>query len=142
MGMRAATGEEQQLIGMLMLGLGAAFSGWAGYLATRTRNRIATSDVVTGIVVDVKRMGSSEGRSYKVIVEYTDARGQTRRYTSRAAASGWGDMKGQPMELLVRRDDPTDARVRQWWVQWMQSTMIAGTAAICYVVGVVLLLAG
>lgn len=142
MAMRAATGEEQQLIGFLMLAMGVAMSGWAGFVAMRVRRRLAASNTTTATVVDTRRVGRASSPAYRVIVEFSDTEGKTHRFTSRAAASGWAAMKGKPVELLYRRDDPTDARIKAWWVQWMMSTMIGGSAAVCFIIGTVLLLAG
>ncbi len=139
--MNAPTPDEKQLTGLLMLGLGVGFSAVAGYLAARNQKRLRESISTEGTVVDtVKVMGQEGSHSYRVVIEFADESGIKHRYTSRAAASGWGNAKGKRMRILYRRCDPADARVQAFWVQWMMVLMLAGPALICFVVGAVVLL--
>lgn len=128
--MNSASPEEQQLVAFVMLGTAAVAAGTAGYFALRTRKRIAASVATQGTVVGSARRSS---KTHAVVVEFADESGQTRRFTSRAAASGWDRRQGESIGVLYRRDDPSDARLGEWFVQWWQ----AATAALC-AVGVLL----
>lgn len=128
--MNAASREAIELFGYAMLVLSIGLFGYAAVLARRVKRWLDASVATIGRVVATSVASTDGRRAYRVVVASADAAGAAHTFTSRASNTDWKDATGQEIAIVYVRNNPSDARVYTWWVQWMQPAMLAGTGAI------------
>lgn len=98
--------------------IGLALLALAAYLFARRLSTLLHGRVAVGRVVGHESRKDDESICYLPIVEFTDARGTTRRFTSVAGGSTQSPAVGASVRVVYRTENPKVAYVQSFLHMW------------------------
>ncbi len=101
-----------------MLGEGIVFGLWAYVLFRKKRAKLAICHRTWGDVIDVKEHSGGEGATRHPVIRYKTMNGEEATFESKFGSSNWKVKTGDRLEILVNRDNPSEAEVVSLMAQW------------------------
>ena len=105
------------VVGFVFLASGLVFAVAFGTLSYRSLETSAIGLEARGTVIGERRTagGNRGGRSYRPIVRFVDANGETRHFEQRPGGRKGAYDKGDVVDVLYRADDPDTAVIDSFW---------------------------
>ena len=110
----------------LLFALFLAIGGWYGY---RSFGLVQNGGVANGTVVNLEQHDSDDSTTYAPVVSY-EVDGQNYHMTGSNASSPPAYHVGQKVRVRYDRDDPTLARIDNFWELWLLPVLFVPTSVL------------
>jgi hypothetical protein len=119
------------LIGIAML-IGAL------YLYNDTNNFLKTAISSNGIVLELIEVRNSSKNSitYKPLVEFTDNRNKTIRFSPSSSSNPPSYSEGEEVEVLYNSAKPNEAKIKSFFSVWGATLILGIIGAILFIIGI------
>ena len=125
---------------LALIGIGMLTGAFFVY--QNTASFIASAAKTEGTVVDLQLSRSSDSTTYRPVVRFATARGQTIEFVSSTGSNPPSYTRGERVEVLYHPDNPHHARINGWFSLWGGATILGGLGALFFAIGAGIVLAG
>jgi hypothetical protein len=118
-----------QIVAALMLAEGIFFGLLAYVMFRKQRARLALCHRTWGEVIGVNEHSGGDGSTKHPVIRYKAMSGEEVTFESKFGRSNWQVKRGDRLEILVNRSNPTDAEVVSFMAQWALPVIFAIVSA-------------
>jgi len=104
-----------------------------------TRDFVASALPATGEVIDFFESRSSESLTYRPVVEFVTAQGQSVQFTSPSGSSPPAYSRGESVEVLYDPDRPEIAQINSFFSLWGVPIIFVSIGVILFVLGLAMI---
>jgi hypothetical protein len=126
---------EKLLLGLLFIALGAFAVFVSLFSLARTRRFAAEASSAFGDVIALRECGGSRRATYAPVVRFAPPGGRPVEFTDATSSNPPGYRVGDRVNVLYRRDDPTDARVASPVRLYLHEVVFAAAGLVFFVIG-------
>lgn len=130
-----------RLVKIIFSLVGLAMLAGALYLVNDTRQYLTRAQKVDGLVIDILPVRSSNGTTYKPLVQYTDPQGQARTFEPSGSSNPPSYSEGEPVQVFL---DPLGQapKLDGFMALWGAASIVGGLGVVFTAIGLGLSLAG
>lgn len=122
------------VLATFMLLEGLVFGAVAFILFKKKSARLFRSLKMQGEVVEVREHNNEGAVTKHPVVRYRTSAGAVHSFESKFGSSSWTIKPGDKIDILVSKDDPSQAEVAHWMAQW-GLTLVLGLVALGSLIG-------